>query len=167
MHLNTFIETSEYFYGVPSAEFLEKRDAHVFNDERQISIEEKYRRWDAEWPEYHQCSIDPTKKIYRGRKIDLICETHGRVDYKQYAANGIHVSTFVQGWAKDETGAEVFTLWKWAYGNNRHIKLEKNKSYGYEIIGHINAKYALDLINEKTNRFKWPPENPLTLDEFL
>ena len=146
MHSNSFIEISKSYFGKPDREFIETRNEKVKKYWKEI------RRGDAEFPEKHQCQIDPKQRLYPGFQADVIWEGLGIVDYKQYAKPGIKLSEYTQEQIKSGL-VKWIAVWKW-FNNNKHEELEEGKSVGYEILGLVDAQSALEMINSE-GRFSY------------
>ena len=149
MHLNTFTEISESFMAAPDKDFIKERD--------QKSEWWSPRRADAEFPEWHQIQIDPLQKKYFNEKgevydADVIHEKYGICDYKQFAKAGFKVSGNTEKAIKAGI-VENIIVWRWS-NKNRWDPLQEGKSVGYDIVGIVDAKEALEksYIDEKGER---------------
>ena len=145
------------FKGIVTQEFIDRRDAIVAKRkagrDKHVPIKDLIRRWDSEFPEHHQVSIDPKQTLYEGWKIDVIHEVFKRTDYKLYAKAGVHVSNEIQ---KVAIAGEVdtFAIWTWTRG---YKPLVAGMEVEYDILGHVNAQEAVKKI--KNNRFPFPLED--------
>lgn len=135
----------------PSKEFISQRDAKVKQDER----DNPHFFWDSELPEWHQCEVDPKQTMYPGWYFDTIHEDLGHIDYKLYSKAGVHVSKAIQNQVK--TGnIDYFGIWMWANG---HKQLKEGVEVEYDLLGFVDAKEALKLLDPKTNRFEFNLED--------
>lgn len=120
----------------PNKDFIEYRDGKA--------KEWSPRRADAEYPEYHQQQIDPKQKKYTENKYaaDTIWEGYGVCDYKQFAKAGFKISDNTKKSILNGTTDKI-VIWRWSNGN-RWDPLQEDKSVGYDIIGIVDAKEALE-----------------------
>ena len=136
--------------GRVSAEFIEKRDAHVERVMREEGVKEEdaIRRWDCEFPEQHQSLIDPLQTLFEGNEehthhcFDTIDEELDNCDYKQNSQKGVHISSFIYDRCKDGTIDHII-VWEWADGN-RHKRLYINEEVSYKILGMMSAEYVIE-----------------------
>ena len=137
------------YTGKPSAIWIEKRDAHVERVMREegASEEDAIRRWDCEFPEHHQSLIDPMQTLFEGNEkyehhyFDTIDEELGNCDYKQYAKNGVHISSFIYD-CLNKGITDHIVVWEWANGN-RHKKLYINEDVSYILLGAVPAQQVI------------------------
>lgn len=135
--------------GKPPADWLEKRDNHVERVMREegASEEDAIRRWDCEFPEYHQSLIDPMQTLFEGNEkykhhcFDTIDKKLGNCDYKQYAQTGVHISSFIYGCLKKGIIDHII-VWEWANGN-RHKRLYINEDVSYVVLGAVPAQQVI------------------------
>lgn len=162
MPSNSFIEISKTYFGKPDSYFMKRRNQRVSEDNRSMPITEKQRRWDCEWPEYHQAQVDPKQEIYWGFHYDTMHDDYGELEYKNFAKSGVKLSEFTQ---KQIRAGKVkyIVVWRW-FNNNKWAELKEDTSNSYEIMGLVEANYALTLI-DNDGRFPYPP--PASLDEFF
>ena len=135
------------YESVVTHEFIERRDAiiaGILKKGKDTKLD-LIRRYNCEWPEHHQATIDPNQTLYEGNQYDTIHTKLGNCDYKQYAKIGIHIGKFIQKQVNNNK-IDNFVIWKW-YPNNWSVTLEENKNVTYEIIGVINAKFALKFLD--------------------
>lgn len=135
------------FKGIPSAKFIRQRDEKVSNDDR----DNPYFFWDSEFPEWHQCEIDPKQNMYDDWHYDTVHEDLGNIDYKLYSKAGIHVSRYIQDIIK-QGYIDHLGIWTWDKG---HRLLEEGVEAEYTLIGYVPAKLALDKIDRRSNRFQF------------
>jgi hypothetical protein len=145
VHLNTFTEISKSFMATPDKDFIKERDER--------SGWWSPHRADAEFPEWHQVQIDPLQEKYFNEKgeqynADVIHEKYGICDYKQFAKDGFKISENTEN-AINNNIVKNIIVWRWS-NNNRWSPLEEGKSVGYDIMGIVDAKEAL----EKSYMFK-------------
>ncbi len=151
MHLNTYINISKTFFGKPDSLFIKNRNKKMHDYEAGI------RGADCEFPEYHQGQIDPKQTCHlKEIAIDTIHEDLGVMDYKQYAKKGVHIGKYTQEQIAKNV-VKWIAVWKWG-NNNRYETLEEGKSISYEVLGYVDAKLAVSLLNEE-NRFPFPLPN--------
>lgn len=107
-------------------------------------------RFDCEWPEHHQCLIDPRQRLHEGFAFDVIDEGLGNVDYKIYSQNGIHVSDYI---AEQVIKGKInyFCIWTWCNYPDRPLK--EGDEVDYKILGHVRADHALLSRDPETKRF--------------
>lgn len=126
-----------------TSEFIERRDrmapefnAGVFGA-------------DAEFPEHHQAEIDPEQTLNESWEYDTYHSGLGAtLDYKMYAAAGIHVSAAIQR-AIRSGKTEKLVIWRW---KPFYAELKEGMDVEYEILGVVDAKEALSKLNRE-NRF--------------
>lgn len=135
------------FTGLVSKEFIERRDANVSKDKRP-NINHNFQ-WDAEFPEHHQCSIDPMQKLYESWQWDTIHEKYGNIDYKQFAQIGIHVGKPIQNVIKAGK-TDYLLIWKW---KGQYTKLREGDTASYTVLCLVKAQDILSEIDPRTNRF--------------
>lgn len=139
MHLNTFTEISKSFMATPDKDFIKERDkkANLWSP----------RRADAEFPEWHQVLIDPLQEKYFNKKgevydADVVHKKLGICEYKQFAKAGFKISNNTEK-AIIAGIVEKIIVWRWS-NNNRWDPLQEGKSVGYDIVGIVDAKEALE-----------------------
>lgn len=140
------------FKGKVDKAFVERRDQLVAEDKR--SDIDPYFQWDSEFVEYHQCKVDKFQTRYDGYEYDTIHEHLGNIDYKLYRSSDgtFHVSEYIQRQVKAGI-VDMFGIWMW---NGRYKgPLEEGQSVEYTIIDYVDAKQALELIDEN-NRIPYP-----------
>lgn len=120
---------------------IKKRDAGI-------------RGADSEFVEFHQAKVDPMQTLYERATYDTYHTILGRMDYKQYAEAGVHVSEWIQEQIRLNK-IDVLCIWKW-YPKNQWQELEEGMVVQYEILDIVNAKTALEFLDKETNRFKYP-----------
>lgn len=136
-----FTKISKSYFGKPNKEFI------IYRNEKVKKYWKEIRRGDATFPENHQCQIDPKQRLYPGFQADVIWDDVGIVDYKQYAQSGVKLSEYTQYQIKFGPVTHI-CVWKW-FNNNIHEELFEGKTVGYELLGLVDAKKALELLNEK------------------
>jgi len=139
--LNTSDIINEFngvYSGIPTAEFIKKRNGHVgrTNDPSETN---KYRRWDCEFPENDIVNHIKSLTIFEGINHDNEHEKYGNLDFKIFARNGVKLSEFVQTQV-EENNIDYFVIWKWV--KHWDTALEEEREYSYEILGMIDAKKA-------------------------
>tara|TARA_B100000609_G_C16917302_1_gene282448 strand:- start:67 stop:513 length:447 start_codon:yes stop_codon:yes gene_type:complete len=119
---------------------------------------------DSEFPEYHQCQVDPCQTLNNSWVFDTVHTKLGNVDYKNFSKDGVHVSTAIQ---KQIIAGNIdyLGIWKWL-PNNRWIELKEGMTVEYEILDYVDAKEAIKYLN-KDNRFLYPLRECVQLDEFM
>lgn len=120
----------------------------------------------CELPEYHQCDIDPKQKLYqpvgkeRVRVADTTHDDYGNCDYKSDSKEGVKLSEFTQ---KNIENGKINTIvvWKWVNGPKYEYGylVRPGQKLSYEILGWIDAKEALKLLDKSTGRFKYKKLN--------
>ena len=111
---------------------------------------------DSEFVEFHQAKVDPMQTLYERATYDTYHKILGRIDYKQYSKDGVHVSEWIQEQIKLKK-IDMLGIWKW-YPSNTWTKLEEGMTVQYEILDYVDAQMALKYIDTTTNRFKYPFE---------
>lgn len=137
--------------GTVSREFIEARDKHVIRimREERIKEEDAIRRWDSEFPEQHQCTIDAKQTLFEGNDThthhayDTIDEDYGNCDYKRYSKDGIHISSYIHERCVDGT-IDHIVVWQWA-DRNIHKRLYENDEVSYIILGVVPASQVVKL----------------------
>jgi hypothetical protein len=139
------------FTVLPPSVFLTHRDNQVARciaeGDNKKGIDDLYRRWDSEFPEWHQCFIDPKQTLFEGNEtlphhaFDTIDEDYDNCDYKIYAKKGIHLTNYIYNKIKEGTTDHV-VVWQWADGN-RHKRLYINEEVSYTILGVVPASYII------------------------
>ena len=157
MQLNMSTEISRTIFGAPDSDFIRMRD------KKSKTMRMGIMGADCEFPEYHQCIVDPKQTFYYGFQYDTMHEDYGELDYKQYSHKGIHISEYTK--KQIESGkVKYIVVWKW-FDNNVWKQLQEGVSVGYEICGMVDAAEALKQFDEKTHRFPYPLKS--TLDQFV
>jgi len=102
---------------------------------------------ECEFPEHHQCEIDPKQTLHEGATFDTTHEDLETLDYKLYSQEGVHVSPWIQ---KQIAAGRIKNLvvWKWTNGYKR---LYLNDEVEYTILGVVDAKLALEHIKRNGN----------------
>jgi hypothetical protein len=140
------------FKGTVTKEFIDRRQKRIDKDMR--TDINPYFQWDSEFPECHQCQIDPKQKLFKGFECDTIHEDYGYLDYKQYSKNGVHVSKYIQKQIVDEK-INYLVIWRWVNG---YKQLYEGNKVTYEILGYVSAKEVLSKLNSE-NRFYFEVKN--------
>ena len=162
--MNKFIEINKTVSATPDNYILnrlrERAEKSYQSGKRDLDLMSERRRWEAEFPEYHQCQVDSKQEVYWGFQYDTIHEDLGEMEYKQFAKKGVKLSPYAQDRIKDGT-VKYIVVWKWADGN-RWTPLEANKQANYEICGYVEANRALELLQNVDGdmRFPYPPPPP-------
>ena len=139
-----------HYTAIVTGEFIRRRDAIIAKKLAEGGkLEDLYRRWDCELPEYHQASVDPDQTLYEDWHFDTIYKTKWHLDYKQYSQDGIHISNPILEQIK-AGNIHYIIVWEWD-GGNRHKRLYENDEISYNIIGIVPAQQVIDTI--KNNRF--------------
>jgi len=131
----------------PPGKFIAHRDYQVDRCTAKGDTRNLYQRWDSEFPEWHQCSVDPKQTLFEGNQtlthhaFDTIDEDYDNCDYKQYAQKGIHLSSYVYDMIVNGTTNHVI-VWEWANGN-RHNRLYENQEVSYTVLGAVPASYII------------------------
>ena len=136
------------FKGTVKKEFIDQRNVKVAKDKNK----NPYFRWDCEWVENHQASVDQFQTLYEGFEYDTTHEHLGNLDYKIYAKAGVHISEYIQNQVK-KGKIDYFAIWSWA--KPWEDPLEEGQVVEYDILGHVDAKEAIKNLNEQ-NRFTFP-----------
>jgi len=139
------------FKATPDHEFIQSRDKQA------KKLSQQTRGADCEFIEYHQAIVDQFQTIYEGMEYDTTHTAIGRIDYKQFAQNGVHVSTWIKA-RIDEGIIDALGIWRWL-PNNRYVELEEDVPVQYEILEYVNAQEAMKHWVQTTpaaGRFKYP-----------
>lgn len=145
--MTQIITINRDFTGLVSKEFIDRRNASVSKDKRP-NINHSFH-WDAEFPEHHQCTIDPSQKLDKGWQCDTIHEKYGNIDYKQFAQAGVHVSKPIQNVIKAGK-IDYLLIWKW---KGQYTKLHEGDTASYTVLCLVKAQDILSEIDPITNRF--------------
>lgn len=140
------------FKGKVNKHFIDRRNQLVAEDTR-TSVD-PYFQWDCEFVEYHQCKVDMFQTQYDGYEYDTVHEHLGNIDYKLYRGSDgtFHVSPYIQKHAANGT-IDMFAIWMW---NGRYKgPLKVGQTVEYTILDYVDAKYALQFIDEN-NRIPYP-----------
>ena len=150
--------STKIFKGIVDRAFINQRNKVMHS--RNAGI----RGADCEFPEYHQCQVDPCQTINPSWVFDTVHTKLGNIDYKNFSKKGVHVSTAIQ---KQIIAGKIHYLgiWKWL-PDNRWIELKEGMTVGYEILDYIDAKEAIKYL-DKDNRFLYPLKECVQLDEFM
>jgi len=155
--LNTYIKISKTYFGKPDSVFIKNRNKKMHEYDAGI------RGADCEFPEYHQGQVDPKQICHLTEaSIDTMHEDLGGMDYKQYAKRGPHIGKYTRKQIAKNV-VKWIAVWKWS-NNNRYETLEEGKSISYEVLGYVDAKLAVSLLepdDEGKMRFPYPPPPPL------
>ena len=140
------------YTGIVTAEFIKRRDYMVSQPNWNAGI----RGADAEFPEWHQALIDPNQTLYEEWEWDTNHSLYGTLDYKQFAKPGIKISSpIIKVIKQDKT--ENLPIWRWSNGN-RWVELTEGMEVSYDIMGVVNARQAVDrlenVLNPKTNKIE-------------
>ena len=140
------------FKGKVDKAFVERRDQLVAEDKR--SDIDPYFQWDSEFVEYHQCKVDKFQTRYDGYEYDTIHEHLGNIDYKLYRSSDatFHVSEYIQRQVKAGI-VDMFGIWMWNGGYKGPLK--EGQSVEYTVLDYVDAKQALQFIDEE-NRIPYP-----------
>lgn len=157
--------------GKPPADWIESRDIHVARvmKEEGISEEDAIRRWDCEFPEYHQSLIDPLQTLFEGNEkythhhFDTIDRDLENCDYKQNSRNGVHLSSFVYNCLKKGITNHII-VWEWA-DKNRHKRLYANEEVSYIILGAVPAQQVIKNAKQVGYDYKGRPKYRFTFNE--
>lgn len=128
-------------------EFIIRRDGKINERIAVGDTKNLYNRWDSEFPEQHQCMIDPKQTLFEGNAkfthhaFDTIDEDYGNCDWKRYAKDGIHLTNYIYNRIKEGTTDHV-VVWQWADGN-RHNRLYENQEVSYIVLGVVPASYII------------------------
>jgi hypothetical protein len=139
---------SRTFTGTVSAKFITRRDKKINEHRVKGDIENLVNRWNAEFPEHHQCMIDPDQTLFEGNEkyshheFDVIHKIYGNCDYKQFAIAGVRVSNYIMERIKNGTINHVI-VWEWSNGNISPVLIE-NQEVSYTILGVVPASYIIE-----------------------
>ena len=141
-----------HFKGKVDKAFVERRDMRVAKDTR--TDINPYFQWDSEFVEHHQCKVDKFQILYDGYEYDTIHEHLGNIDYKLYRGSDgtFHVSEYIQRQVKAGI-IDMFGIWTWNGGYKG--PLEEGQTVEYTVLDYVDAKQALQFIDEK-NRIPYP-----------
>lgn len=165
--MEKFIEINKVVPATPDDYILKRmrqraEESHE-SGTRDLDLMSERRRWEAEFPEYHQCQVDSKQEVYWGFQYDTMHEDLGEMEYKQFAKKGVKLSPYTQDRIKDGT-VKYIVVWKWADGN-RWTPLEANKQANYEICGYVEANRALELLQNVDGDMRFPYPPPPSLEE--
>ena len=138
------------YKGKVDADFIKHRNSIIRKRDAGI------RGADSEFVEFHQAKIDPMQSLYEKETYDTYHQILGRIDYKQYSKDGVHVSKWIQKQIA-QRNIDILGIWKW-YPSNKWTKLEEGMTVQYEILDFVDAQMALNYIDTTTNRFQYPLE---------
>ena len=138
------------YKGKVDADFIKHRNSIIRKRDAGI------RGADSEFVEFHQAKIDPMQSLYEKETYDTYHQILGRIDYKQYSKDGVHVSKWIQKQIA-QRNIDILGIWKW-YPSNKWVKLEEGMTVQYEILDFVDAQMALNYIDTTTNRFQYPLE---------
>ena len=165
--MEKFIEINKVVPATPDDYILKRmrqraEESHE-SGTRNLDLMSERRRWEAEFPEYHQCQVDSKQEVYWGFQYDTMHEDLGEMEYKQFAKKGVKLSPYTQARIKDGT-VKYIVVWKWA-DRNRWTPLEANKQANYEICGYVEANRALELLQNVDGDMRFPYPPPPSLEE--
>ena len=134
------------YQGVVSKEFIKRRDimAPVFK--------QGIFGADAEFPEHHQADIDDQQELNETYHYDTYHSgLSASLDYKMHSQKGVHISKSIQKCIKEDV-LDKLVIWRWL---PFYIELKEGMRVKYEILAIVDAKEALNELNEE-NRFTFP-----------
>ena len=135
-------EFNGIYSGVPTAEFIAKRDKHVANT-RDNSELNKYRRLDSEFPENDIINHRGDLTLYEGIEYDNIHEKYGNIDFKIFAKIGVKINYFPQEQVL-LGNIDHFLIWKWVEPWSNPLR--EGEEYSYEILGMVDAHKAINAL---------------------
>lgn len=149
---------TKMFKGIVDRAFINHRNKIMYSRDAGI------RGADSEFPEHHQCQVDPRQTLNDTWVFDTFHTEKGKIDYKNYSVKGVHVSVAIQKQII-KGNIDYLGIWKWL-PNNRWIELKEGMTVAYEILDYVDAKEAIKYL-DKNNRFLYPLKECVQLDEFM
>ena len=149
------IPVNRVFEGKPSEAFLEHNSNRLEQDDRYwLTDWDKKRRWDCEFPEFHQSEIDPNQTRTGHHLYDIVDAVLEQVDYKQFAKAGVKLSNETIRNIKSGL-IKYLAIWKWE-DRNIHRPIERGKKYSYEVLSYVKADHALKFIKADGDHMRFP-----------
>ena len=127
MRKNPYIMLIGRYTAVITAEFIKHRNI------RARKLSKKIFGADSEFPEWHQCQIDPNQTLKDGIKYDTLHNVLQKLDYKSNSKDG----QFVSPWIQENGTADYYIIWEWTHG---YIKLYENQTVTYDIVAIVPNK---------------------------
>tara|TARA_B100001093_G_scaffold433193_1_gene430007 strand:+ start:1529 stop:2041 length:513 start_codon:yes stop_codon:yes gene_type:complete len=153
-------ELNGVYSGIPTSNFIVKRDKHVeetLRSDRRENYKNANRRWDCEFPENDIINHYNDMTIYEGMQCDNTHKKYGNIDFKQFAKIGVKLNDYPQIQVKNGI-TDYFAIWKWSPNNFYPGQLQENVEYSYEIIGLVPALLAVECLfkikNENTGKYE-------------
>lgn len=138
------------YTGIPWASYIAERDVHVqrIMKKEKVTEENAIRRWDCEFPEKHQCLIDPNQTLFEGNEthkhhcIDTVHTVFQNLEYKQNSKEGVRIGHFTYTQLINNVVQNVI-VWEWS-NRNMHKRLYINEEVSYKILGMMSAEYVIE-----------------------
>ena len=82
--MNKFIEINKIVSATPDNYILkrlrERAEKSYQSGKRDLDLMSERRRWEAEFPEYHQCQVDSKQEVYWGFQYDTMHKDFGEME---------------------------------------------------------------------------------------